>query len=96
MFVRPEKFDFDLTGLEIGDSIHFSDTNVEESVKPTITDRDFTIASIRAPSALTSAESESETEEDDDPDAETETDETSEDQKEETNEDKKEDSKEEK
>ena len=92
----PEKFDFDLTGLEIGDSIHFSDTNVEESVKPTITDRDFTIASIVAPSALTSAESETETEEDADADAETETDETSEDQKEESNEDKKEDSKEEK
>ena len=91
----PEKFDFDLTGLEIGDSIHFSDTNVEESVKPTITDRDFTIASIVAPSALTSAESETETEEED-ADAETETDETSEDQKEESNEDKKEDSKEEK
>ena len=87
----PEKFDFDLTGLEIGDSIHFSDTNV----KPTITDRDFTIASIVAPSALTSAESETETEEED-ADAETETDETSEDQKEESNEDKKEDSKEEK
>ena len=93
----PEKFDFDLTGLEIGDSIHFSDTNVEESVKPTITDRDFTIASIVAPSALTSAESETETEEEDtEADAETETDETSEGQKEESNEDKKEDSKEEK
>ena len=25
----PEKFDFDLTGLEIGDSIHFSDTQID-------------------------------------------------------------------
>ena len=89
----PEKFDFDLTNLEIGDSIHFSNTQIDESVTPTITDRDFTIASIVAPSILTTAESETEeTEGEEEEDSEVETEETAEDQKEEKAEDKKEDS----
>jgi len=45
----PEKFVADLTGLEVGDSIHISDISLPEGVKPTITDRDFTIATIAAP-----------------------------------------------
>ena len=52
----PEVFEFDLEGLEIGDSIHISHTKIAQEVKPTITDRDFTVASILAPSALVSAE----------------------------------------
>ena len=52
----PENFEFDLDNLEIGDSIHISHTNIDPEVKPTITDRDFTVASILAPSALVSAE----------------------------------------
>ncbi len=52
----PENFEFNLEGLEIGDSIHISHTKMDEEVKPTITDRDFTVASILAPSALVSAE----------------------------------------
>ena len=52
----PENFEFNLDGLEIGDSIHISHTNMDPEVKPTITDRDFTVASILAPSALVSAE----------------------------------------
>ena len=53
----PEKFEFNLEGLEIGDSIHISHTKIEEGVETTIKDRDFTVASILAPSALVSSES---------------------------------------
>ena len=40
----PDFFKIDLTGLEIGDSIHISSVKLPENVTPTITDRDFTIA----------------------------------------------------
>ena len=52
----PDSFEFNLDGLEIGDSIHISHTKMSGEIKPTITDRDFTVASILAPSALVSAE----------------------------------------
>jgi large subunit ribosomal protein L25 len=42
----PESFEIDLTGLEIGDSIHISSVTLPDGVVPTITDRDFTIATI--------------------------------------------------
>lgn len=42
----PDHFDVDLTGLEIGDSIHISALALPEGVVPTITDRDFTVATI--------------------------------------------------
>lgn len=42
----PEVFEFDLTGLEIGRSIHISATNMPEGVKPVIANRDFTVATI--------------------------------------------------
>ena len=96
----PEKFDFDLTGLEIGDSIHFSDIHIDESIKPTIADRDFTIASIVAPSILTEAE-ETEAEETEDGEegetveGEQQTEETADDKKDEKTDDKKDDKKEE-
>jgi len=48
----PEGFDADLTGLELGDSIHISAITLPDGVLPTITDRDFTIASIAAPAGL--------------------------------------------
>ena len=54
--IRSKSFEFDLEGLEIGDSIHISHTKIDEGVEPTIKDRDFTVASILAPSALVSAE----------------------------------------
>ena len=41
----------------------FSDTQIDESVTPTITDRDFTIASIAAPSIITESEEADETDE---------------------------------
>ncbi len=48
----PEQFDADLTGLELGDSIHISAITLPDGVEPTITDRDFTVATIAAPAGL--------------------------------------------
>lgn len=42
----------DLTGLDIGDSLHISSVKLPENVRPTIRDRDFTIATIAAPAGL--------------------------------------------
>ena len=58
----PESFEIDLAGLEIGDSIHASALNLSEGVELTITDRDFTIATIAAPTVM-AAEEEVESEE---------------------------------
>ncbi|QJQ32940.1 50S ribosomal protein L25/general stress protein Ctc [Sphingomonas lacunae] len=52
----PEELVIDLTGYEVGDSIHISAVKLPEGTKPTITDRDFTIATVVAPSGLRSAE----------------------------------------
>ncbi len=54
----PEELHIDLTGLEIGDSIHISQVNLPEGVKPAIEDRDFTVATLVAPSAMKSEEDE--------------------------------------
>ena len=59
----PESITFDLTGLEIGDSMHISAVELAKGVTPTITDRDFTVATIAAPAVLTAAEDAGETEE---------------------------------
>ena len=48
----PNEIVIDLTGLEIGDSVHISQIDLPEGVTPTITDRDFTVASIAAPSVV--------------------------------------------
>ena len=42
----PDHFEFDLEGLEIGRSIHISATKMPEGVKPTIVNRDFTVATV--------------------------------------------------
>ena len=42
----PDRFEVDLTGLEIGDSVHISALKLPEGVRPTITERDFTVATI--------------------------------------------------
>ena len=47
----PNQLVADLTGLEIGDSLHISAIALPEGVEPTITDRDFTVATIAAPSS---------------------------------------------
>lgn len=54
----PESFEIDLTGTEVGDSLHISAVTLPEGSVPTITDRDFTIATLAAPSALRSEEDE--------------------------------------
>ncbi len=45
----PSGIDIDLTGLDIGDSVHISMISLPDGVAPTITDRDFTVATIAAP-----------------------------------------------
>ena len=56
----PEEIVIELDGLEIGDSIHISQVELPEGVLSAIEDRDFTIATVVAPSALKRAESEAE------------------------------------
>ena len=48
----PDQLIVELNGLEIGDSIHISRVIVPEGCRPTITERDFTIASVAASSAV--------------------------------------------
>ncbi len=45
----PEQILVDLTGLEIGDSVHISAIKLPAGAHPVIADRDFTIATIAAP-----------------------------------------------
>ena len=45
----PESITVDLKDADIGDSIHISAVKLPDGVAPTITDRDFTIATIAAP-----------------------------------------------
>lgn len=49
----PEKIVIDLAGLDITDSVHISMVSLPEGVRPTITTRDFTIASIAPPTVVT-------------------------------------------
>ena len=53
----PDHITVDLTGKQIGDTIHISDVVLPNGAKPTI-DRDFVIANIAAPSGLRSEENE--------------------------------------
>lgn len=45
----PESLVVDLSGLEVGDSVHISSIKLPEDVELTIKDRDFTVATIAAP-----------------------------------------------
>ena len=54
----PDQIEIDVTGLEIGDSIHISDITLPAGSESAITDRDFTIAGVTAPSALESSDDE--------------------------------------
>ncbi len=51
----PETLTVDLSGLEVGDVVHMSDITLPEGARAMITDRDFVIANIAAPSSLKSA-----------------------------------------
>jgi large subunit ribosomal protein L25 len=48
----PEFIVVDLSGRDIGDSIHISSVKLPQGVKPVIQDRDFTIATIAGSSAM--------------------------------------------
>jgi len=48
----PEQLVVDLAGLNIGDSVHISAVSFPPGSRPAVTDRDFTIASIAASSAV--------------------------------------------
>jgi large subunit ribosomal protein L25 len=52
----PDDIQIDVTGLDIGDSIHISFVTLPAGSVSAITDRDFTIATIVAPSGLRSSE----------------------------------------
>lgn len=54
----PNEIEIDVTGKEVGDSIHISELTLPEGSESAITDRDFTIATLVAPSALKKAETE--------------------------------------
>ena len=45
----PEKITIDLEGVKIGESIHISAIELPEGVTPTISDRDFTVATMQSP-----------------------------------------------
>jgi large subunit ribosomal protein L25 len=54
----PEFVEVDLTGLDIGDSVHISAVTLPQGVVPTITDRDFTVATIAGSAAMLPEEAE--------------------------------------
>ena len=54
----PNEIHIDLTGLEIGDSIHISQVNLPDGVTASNQDEDFTVATIVAPSAMKAEEEE--------------------------------------
>ena len=58
----PDDIIVDVSGYELGDSIHISAVTLAAGVKPAIGDRDFTIATIVAPSSLKSEEGDAATE----------------------------------
>lgn len=52
----PDDIAIDVTGFDVGDSIHISHVSLPAGSKSAISDRDFTIATIVAPSGLRSEE----------------------------------------
>jgi large subunit ribosomal protein L25 len=52
----PDDIQIDVSGFDIGDSIHISNVKLPKGSESKITDRDFTIATIVAPSALKSSD----------------------------------------
>ncbi|AGH49231.1 MULTISPECIES: 50S ribosomal protein L25/general stress protein Ctc [Sphingomonadales] len=57
----PDEISISLKGLDVGASIHISEVALPKGAKPAIADRDFTVATIVAPSALKSQEGDNET-----------------------------------
>ncbi|KEO87134.1 50S ribosomal protein L25 [Erythrobacter sp. JL475] len=58
----PGEIEIDVTGKDVGDSIHISEVNLPEGSASAITDRDFTIATLVAPSSLKKSEGDTSTE----------------------------------
>jgi large subunit ribosomal protein L25 len=56
----PGEIVVDLSDADIGDSVHISQVALPEGVRPAIADRDFTIATISAPSLMREEEEEAE------------------------------------
>jgi large subunit ribosomal protein L25 len=56
----PDEIVISLKGLEVGDAVHISHVTLPEGAAPAIEDRDFTIATVVAPSALKATEGEAE------------------------------------
>ena len=57
----PEEVVIDLAGYDVGDSIHISSVKLPQGAQSAITDRDFTIATIVAPSGMKSSEGDTDT-----------------------------------
>ncbi|HEX8640757.1 MAG TPA: 50S ribosomal protein L25/general stress protein Ctc [Allosphingosinicella sp.] len=55
----PDEVEVDLAGLDIGDSLHISQVTLPKGTASAITDRDFTIATIVAPSGMAAETEES-------------------------------------
>lgn len=56
----PESIEISVAGLDIGDGVHISAVTLPEGAQSTITDRDFTIVTIAAPSGMVTEEEEAE------------------------------------
>ena len=56
----PEMLEVDLKGTDSGDSIHISSVKLDVDVKPLITERDFTIATLAPPTVIQEVEEKSE------------------------------------
>jgi len=56
----PERIDIDLTGTRLGQTIHISHITLPEGAQPTITDRDFTVATIAIPRGVSASDDEEE------------------------------------
>ena len=54
----PSEIEISVAGKEVGDSIHISEVDLPKGSESAITDRDFTIATLVAPSALKKSEDE--------------------------------------
>ncbi|MFD1035546.1 50S ribosomal protein L25/general stress protein Ctc [Sphingomonas hankookensis] len=52
----PTEITIDLTGREVGDSIHISDVTLPNGAEPAVEDRDFTVATIVPPTVPTAAD----------------------------------------
>ncbi len=66
----PASIQLDLAQAQLGDSLHISAVTLPDGVIPTITDRDFTIATIAVPSAVASEHEAAEDEDEDEEEVE--------------------------